>query len=52
MCLDIAPSYKKENVDIVLHGDASLVLKIFDKIYHSKNVDKTIEKIKNKYKSS
>lgn len=52
MCLDIAPSYIKENVDIVLHGDASLVLKIFDKIYHSKNVDKTIEKIKNKYKSS
>ena len=52
MCLDIAPSYVKENVDIVLHGDASLVVKIFDKIYHSKNVDLTIKKIKEKYKSS
>lgn len=46
MCLDIAPDYIKEKVDLVVKGDNSRVLKIFEKIYHAKNINKTINKIK------
>ena len=42
LCLDTAPDYVKNEVDYVIHGNAETVLRIFDKIYHSKDVDKTI----------
>ena len=51
LCLDTAPSYIKDEVDIIIHGNAETVLRIYDKLYHSKNIDKEIEKLKIKYKS-
>ena len=46
MCLNTAPDYVKEKVDLVVNGGPDSVLKIFSKIYHSKNINKTIEMIK------
>ena len=43
LCLDTAPDYVKNEVDYVIHGNAETVLRIFDKIYHSKDVEKTIK---------
>ena len=48
MCLNTAPDYIKDEVDYVINGNAETVLRIFDKIYHSNDVNKTIEKFKNK----
>lgn len=48
MCLNTAPDYIKDEVDYVINGNAETVLRIFDKIYHSPDVNKTIEKFKNK----
>ena len=48
MCLNTAPDYIKDEVDFVINGNAETVLRIFDKIYHSNDVNKTIEKFKNK----
>ena len=48
MCLNTAPDYIKDEVDFVINGNAENVLRIFDKIYHSNDVNKTIEKFKNK----
>ena len=50
ICLNTAPDYIKQEVDIVIEGNSEKVLRIFDKIYHTSNIDKTIEKLKNKYK--
>lgn len=50
ICLSTAPDYVKEEVDIIINGNAENVLRIFGKIYHSSNPNKTIIKIKNKYK--
>ena len=47
MCLNTAPDYVKNEVDYVINGNAETVLRIFDKIYHSSDVNKTIEKFKN-----
>ena len=49
LCLDTAPDYIKNEVDIVVHGNAETVLRIYDKLYHSKNIDLEIKKIKEKY---
>ena len=50
MCLDTSPDYIKEEVDIILKGNAEQVLRIFNKLYHSKNIQKTLSTIKEKYK--
>ena len=41
----------KEKVDLIVE-DSEQVLKIFDKIYKNRNIDKTIEKIQKKYKKN
>ena len=46
MCLSTAPDYIKEKVDYIVNGGPDEALKIFDKIYHSRNVEKTIETFK------
>ena len=48
MCLDTAPEYVKEVVDYVIHGNAENVLRIFNKIYHSKDPNRVIDSYKNK----
>ena len=48
ICLSSVPDYVKNEVDYVINGNAETVLRIFDKIYHSPDVNKTIEKFKNK----
>ena len=42
----VAVDIVKEKVDLVVNGGPDSVLKIFSKIYHSKNINKTIEMIK------
>lgn len=49
ICLDNAPEYIKEKVNLVIDSNPGTVLKIFDKIYHCKNFDKMIIKINKKY---
>lgn len=49
MCLSKAKNLIKNSVDIVIDDAPETVLRIFDKIYYSKNPSKCIEKIKNKY---
>jgi len=49
ICLNKAPDYIKEKVDLIIDSNPEEVLKIFEKIYHSRNVDRTINKIKKKY---
>ncbi len=49
ICLESAPKYIKEKVDLVVENNPAIVLKIFEKIYHSVNFDKTIRKINKKY---
>lgn len=51
ICLEKAPEYIKEKVDLIV-DDSEQVLKIFDKIYQNRNIDRTINKIKNKYKKN
>ena len=48
-CLNTAPKYIKEEVDLIIGDDPEEVLKIFEKIYYSYKVDKTIQNIKNKW---
>ena len=50
ICLSTAPDYIKDEVDIIIDDNPENVLRIFDKIYHSSNIDLTIEKLKTKYK--
>ncbi len=50
LCLNTAPDYIKEAVDIVLGDNPEEILKVFEKLYHTYNVDKTIDKLKLKYK--
>lgn len=53
ICLETAPDYVKEKVDVVLNtSDPGEVLKLYLKIYRSYNVDKTISKIKEKYQKN
>ena len=47
-CLSTAPYYVKEVVDVVISDNPENVLKIFEKIYFTRNVEKTIEKIQKK----
>lgn len=47
-CLNTAPDYVKEVVDVVISDNPEDILKIFEKIYHSHNVFKTIDKLKKK----
>ncbi len=47
-CLNSAPDYIKEVTDIVIGNDPEEILKVFEKIYYSYNVDKTINRIKKK----
>ena len=49
ICLDNAPEYIKEKVNLVIDSNPGTVLKIFDKIYHCKNFDKMVMKINKKY---
>ena len=49
MCLSKAKDLIKNSADIVIDDAPETVLRIFDKIYYSKNSSKCIEKIKNKY---
>ena len=51
MCLDISPSYIKENVDIVLHGDASLVLKYLIRFIMLKTQIKQLKRLKTNIKA-
>ena len=44
-----APDYIKDEVNTVIDSNSENVLKIFEKIYHSRNVNRTINKIKKKY---
>lgn len=47
-CLNTAPDYVKEAVDVVIKDYPEEVLKTFEKIYYSYNVEKTINRIKKK----
>lgn len=51
ICLDTAPNYIRDIVDIVVTGP-DILLKIYERIYHSKNEEKVILKIKEKYKKA
>ena len=51
LCLSTAPDYVKKEVDIIIDGSSEQVLRIIDKLYHSKNIDKEINKLKEKYKN-
>ena len=46
VCLSTAPDYIKEKVDLIVSDNIGDVLKMFEKLYHAKNVDKKIKKIK------
>ena len=46
ICLSSAYDYVKEKCDVIVHGDSEKLLKIINKIYHSKNVNKTINELK------
>lgn len=50
ICLSTAPDYIKDEVDLVINDNPENILKVFEKIYHSRNFDKTIEKLTKKYK--
>ena len=52
ICLNTAPEYVKEKCDLIINGDSINILKIIDKIYHSNNVNKTIEDIKKKFSTN
>ena len=49
MCLENAPDYIKEKVDIVIDGDTEKIIRIFDKMYHSYNPKNTITKLISEY---
>ena len=47
VCLSAAPKYVRDSVDLVVESnDPSSILKLFDKIYHKKNYNKIINKLK------
>ena len=46
VCLSTAPDYIKEKVDLIVSDNIGDVLKMFEKIYYARNVDKKIKKIK------
>lgn len=50
ICLSTAPVDIKEEVDVVIDENPENILKIFERFYHSRNINKTINKIKSKYK--
>lgn len=47
--LNTSPSEVQEKVDLVIDDDPENIMKIFEKIYHSRKPQQTIEKIKKKY---
>lgn len=47
-CLNTAPDYIKEVVDVIIGNNPEEILKYFEKIYYSYNIDKTINNIKKK----
>ncbi len=47
-CLNTAPDYVKEVVDVVIGDNPEKILKYFEKIYYSYNIDKAINNIKKK----
>ena len=47
-CLNTAPDYIKEVVDVVIGDNPEEILKYFEKIYYSYNIDKAINNIKKK----
>lgn len=48
ICLSTVNEQVKNKCDLVINGNAENILKVIDKIYHSNNVNKTIEKLKKK----
>lgn len=50
LCLSSASQIVKEHVNIVIDNNPETILKIFEKIYHTINFDKTVNKLKKKYK--
>ena len=48
ICLSSAPEYVQEACDLVINGTSENLLKVINKIYHSNNVVKTINSLKNK----
>lgn len=49
ICIESAPKYIQEMVDLVVK-DPGEVLKIYEKIYHTRNIDKCIDRYKKKKK--
>lgn len=49
VCLSTAPDYVQEVTDVVLNNDPEDILKVFEKLYYTRNLDKTINGIKKKY---
>lgn len=49
VALSTAPDYVLDEVDLVLNDNPIDVLKVFEKIYHSTDFEKTISKLKGKY---
>lgn len=48
-CLNTAPDYIRERVDMVISNNPEDILKVFEKIYYAYNVDKKIKKLQKKY---
>ena len=49
ICLNSAPEIIRNKVDIVLDEDPSSIFKVFEKIYHTKNFEKTKKRIKKQF---
>ena len=49
ICLSSAQDYIKNNVSLVVDDNPETVLRIFDKLYHCLNVEKSLKKITKKY---
>ncbi|MBQ8292536.1 MAG: HAD hydrolase family protein [Bacilli bacterium] len=48
-CLNSAPHYIREKVDVIIGNNPEEILKVFEKIYRAHNVRKTINRLKKKY---
>ena len=49
IALQTSPEYVKEKVDLVLGNNPEEILKVFEKIYYTRNVEKTINRLNKKY---
>ena len=49
ICLSTAPEYLQKEVDLVIDNNPESVVKVFEEIFHARNIDKKITKIKRKY---